>query len=134
MTKIRSQKFKKETAPKLLKIAKDDLYTAEILSTAPKYRPETVLYHIQQSIEKSIKAVLIFCEQAVLLTHDIDVLMAELRPDLKSNLPTGVGELTQYATIRRYTDGDELIDSNDIQEAVKIARFFTKWATSVVHK
>lgn len=132
MTKFRKQKFKIETAKKIIKVAQDDLYAAEILSTAPKSRPETILYHVQQSVEKSLKAVLIHREQAVLLTHDIDVLMSELPEELTRGLPAGVGELTQYATIRRYLDGDELIEKADLVEAIKVAQVFVTWAVKTL--
>lgn len=92
MTKFRKQKFKKEVANKLLKIANDDLYAARILSSASQYRPETVLYHVQQSIEKSLKSVIVWNEQAVPLTHDIGVLMNELGEDFTKN-PLDSGDL-----------------------------------------
>lgn len=114
----------------MLKVARDDIYAAEILSTAPRSRPETILYHVQQSIEKSIKAVTIHRHQAVYLTHDIDVLLSDLPDELTAGLPAGVGELTQYATIRRYLDGDELIESSDIIEAIKLAHVFIDWAAT----
>jgi HEPN domain-containing protein len=128
MIKFKKQKFKPETATKLLKVAQDDLYAAEILATAPKGRPETILYHVQQCIEKSLKAVSIHRGDAITLTHDIDVLIAELPEELTKNLPAGVGELTQYATIRRYLDGEELIEMSDLREAIKVARIFVEWA------
>jgi HEPN domain-containing protein len=128
MVKVRKQKFKLETAQKLLKVAQDDLYAAEILSTAPKARPETILYHVQQSIEKSLKAVQIHRGEAVLLTHDIDLLMAELPSSFIDKLPQGVGELTQYATIRRYLDGEEVLEKEDLLEAIEVGRIFVKWA------
>lgn len=128
MTKFRRQKFKKETSLKLYKVAADDLYAAEILFSAPKYRPETVLYHLQQAIEKAIKSVLISREIAVPLTHDVDLLLAELPVDLTSSLPSGLGELTQYATIRRYLDGEELIEANDILATISAAKTVLAWA------
>lgn len=134
MTKIRRQKFKKETSHKLLKVANDDFYSASILSTAPKFRPETVLYHVQQSIEKAIKSVLIYKELSVLLTRDLDVLIAELPDDVSKNLPSGVGELTQYATIRRYLDGEELIEADDIRESLSVAEVFLNWASGIVNQ
>jgi len=42
MTKYKKQKFKPETALKLLKVARDDIYAAEVLASAPNARPETV--------------------------------------------------------------------------------------------
>jgi HEPN domain-containing protein len=132
VTKHRKQKFKIETAGKLLRVAKDDLYVAEILITAPKCRPETVLYHAQQSVEKAIKAVTIHFGQSVVLTHDLDLLISELPGDLTIALPSEVGELTQYATIRRYLDGDELIEIKDLQAAIDVGRIFIKWAELLV--
>jgi HEPN domain-containing protein len=129
MTKFRRQKFKIETAKKLLKVATDDFYAAEVLLTAPKARPETILYLIQQGIEKSLKAVLIHRQQAVPLTHDLDVLISELPEELIKNLPPGSGELTQYATIRRYLDGEELLERDDLLEALRVGMIFSNWAT-----
>lgn len=51
---------------------------------------------------------------------------------MSQNLPSGVGELTQYATIRRYIDGEELIEPKDILEALKVAQFFLDWATGII--
>lgn len=134
MVKIRKQKFKLETAHKLLKVAKDDLYAAEVLMSAPKARPETILYHVQQSIEKALKAVQIQRGEAVLLTHDIDLLMSELPASLTNGLPQGVGELTQYATIRRYLDGEEILEAEDLTEALKIGTIFVEWASQQVQQ
>lgn len=132
MTKFRTQKYKKETSHKLYKVAQDDLYAAEILFTAPKYRPETVLYHVQQAIEKSAKSVLIFREIAVPLSHDIDLLLSELPNNLTTTLPPSLGELTQYATIRRYLDGEELIEPKDIQAAIAAAKIVLAWAADLI--
>jgi HEPN domain-containing protein len=132
MTKFKQQKFKPETAFKLIKVASDDLYASEILASAPNCRPETVLYHVQQSIEKSVKAILIYREQVVFLTHDIDVLLSLLPTEITSNLPPGAGELTQYATIRRYLDGDELIEKEDILQAIGVAKIFINWAQGLM--
>lgn len=132
MTKFRKQKFKKETSLKLFKVANDDLYAAEVLFSAPKYRAETVLYHVQQAIEKSLKAVLISYELAVPLTHDLDVLTSELPQEIVGSLPTNIGELTQYATIRRYLDGEELLESQDIIAALSVGRQVLVWAQSVL--
>lgn len=124
MTKFRYQKYKKETSLKIFKVAKDDLYSAEFLFTAPKHRPETVLYLIQQSIEKAIKALIIFKEKPVPLTHDLDLLSSELPEEVSKTLPLGIGSLTQYATVQRYLDGDEVITPQDIQEAISVAKKF----------
>ena len=126
--KAKKLKFKIETARTMLKDARDDIYAAEVLATAPHSRPETIMYHVQQCIEKSIKAFTIHCNQAVFLTHDIDVLLSDLAEQEIAMLPHGVGELTQYATVRRYLDGDELIEKSDLLNAIKTGHVFIEWA------
>ena len=58
------------------------------------------------------------------------MLLSDLPAELTSGLPAGVGELTQYATIRRYLDGDELIEKSDLVEAIKIAHVFIDWVAT----
>lgn len=130
---IRTQKFKKDSSYRLIKIAKDDLYAASILATAPLARPETITYHIQQSVEKSLKSVLIFKGIAVPLTHDLEYLLSFLDENLTKGLPTGVGELTQFATIRRYVDGDELIEPSDIARLLEVGKLFNDWADLILN-
>lgn len=120
--------FKKEYAVKLFRIAENDLYAAEFLLNAPKCRPELIIYQAQQAVEKLIKAVLVHQEKPMLLTHDIELLMADLDPDDIQSLPEGAGELTQYATIKRYTEGDEVLSSKDILAAIEVGKIFLNWA------
>lgn len=110
VNKPRFQKFKKQTSLKLYKIAQDDFYSAKVLFSAPQHRPETVIYHVQQCVEKCIKSVIVFLEKPVPLTHDLDFLIQQLPSGLTKDLPQGVGELSQFATIKRYLNGDELIE------------------------
>lgn len=56
MTK--EQKFKKEYAFELLKIAEGDLETTKVLLSASIGRKENVCFNAQQVIEKSLKAIL----------------------------------------------------------------------------
>lgn len=130
--KAKTQKFKPEFAFKLRKIAKDDLYAAEVLSKAPGVRIENIVYHIQQCIEKTIKAALVNLSIPVPLSHDLEVLVGLLPDNFTKSLPSGLGELTQFATLKRYTDGDELIDETDIQELLKLGLFFLNWCDSII--
>lgn len=133
VNKPRFQKFKKETAFKLYKVAQDDLYSARILYSAPQHRPETVIYHAQQCIEKCLKAAIIYFELPVPLTHDLDLLTEQLNPAITTNLPKGIGELTQYATVKRYLDGDELIEKKDIEAAFNTAEIFLNWLKTLIY-
>jgi HEPN domain-containing protein len=132
MVKPRTRKFKQEYAQKLLKIAKDDLFAAQFLFTAPACRPETIGYHVQQSVEKSLKSVMIHLKMEIPMIHDIDGLIRLLPSDLTQNFPEGAGELTQFATLRRYTDGEELIEKKDLEVAIQVGEHFYNWAKSLL--
>lgn len=94
VNKPKFQKFKKETAIKIFKIGEADLHAAKILASALTCRPEIIVYHVQQSVEKSLKSVIIFFEKAVPLTHEIDVLIEQLPYQMTQDFPSGVNELT----------------------------------------
>lgn len=128
VNKPKFQKFKKEYAHKLYRIADNDLYAAEYLVGAAKCRPELIIYQVQQSIEKSIKAVLVFEEKQVPLTHDIELLLSELQSSDQKILPEGAAEFSRFATIKRYTEGDEAYDQKDIQSALQVGKVFLNWA------
>lgn len=89
-----------------------------------------MLYHVQQAIEKSLKSLLISLEKPVPLVHDLDVIVANFSEEIQKELQQNLGELTQYATIRRYVDGDELIEKKDILEIIKIAESVIKFVES----
>jgi HEPN domain-containing protein len=128
VNKPKRQKFKKDYSAKLFRIAENDLYAAEFLTKAPKCRPELIIYQTQQVVEKSIKAVLVSDEKLVPMTHNIEVLMSELSSEDFNILPEGAAELTKFATIKRYTEGDESFDQSDIEASIKMAQIFLNWA------
>lgn len=128
VNKPKRRKFKKEYSYKLLRIAENDLYVGEFLMNAPKCRPEVILFQTQQAIEKSVKAVLVFREQQVPLTHDLEELIAELSTEEISLFPENTPLLSKFATVMRYTEGDEIFSSDDLVAAIKLAKFFLDWA------
>lgn len=132
VNKPKRQKFKKEYSAKLFRIAENDLYVADFLTTAPKCRPELILYQAQQAVEKSIKAVLVFQNKSVPLTHDIQTLCAELDASDSAHLPEGAAELSQFAIAKRYTEGDEIFDQHDLKSAIEIGKIFIEWARNKI--
>ncbi len=132
VNKPKFQKFKKESSVKTFKIAESDLQAAKILASAPACSPEIIVYHVQQSVEKSLKSVIVFLEKAVPLTHEIDLLVDQLPEELIVDFPSGINELTQYATLKRYTDGDELIEKKDILISIDSGQFFLDWARKII--
>lgn len=132
MTK--EQKFKKEYAFELLKIAEGDLETTKALLAASIGRKENVCFNAQQVIEKSIKAVLCFLELPVPFTHNLDILIDRLPKELNLKDTENINELTEYATIRRYEEGTFELDSEDLKKAFELAEITLKWAQKICAK
>lgn len=120
--------FKKEYAKELFQIAENDFVAAKSLATVTEVRRETILFHIEQSVEKTLKAVLCFREKPVPLIHDLYAIIQRFEP---SSLPPGgfaLHDLTPFATIRRYEEGHYIIDDNDLDVALKSAETVLAWA------
>ncbi|MBC7420358.1 MAG: HEPN domain-containing protein [Bdellovibrio sp.] len=127
--------FKKEYAKHLFEIAKGDLDTASALLMAKSPgRIENILYMIQQSVEKSLKAVLIHKQISFPIVHDLGILIALLPVD---DYPPGGfdwAELNPYASIRRYEEGSLPIHRDEIQAAFDAARLVQDWVIAQFQK
>ena len=78
--------YRKEFSSELFRIAEQDLKTAIAMSPIRDIRVENTLFHVEQAIEKSIKAVLVHMERPVPITHDLFAVLQRL--DTK-DLPPG---------------------------------------------
>lgn len=130
MTK--EQKFKKEYAFELLKIAHGDLETTEVLFKSSKGRRENICFNAQQVTEKSIKAVLCYLEIAIPFTHNIDILIDRLPKKYQIDALSHVNELAEYASIRRYEDSNIELDTEDLNAAFNLANTVFQWASGIV--
>lgn len=131
MTKnLKKQLFPKQYSEELLKIAKGDLESAVGLSKINKGRPENIVFIAQQSVEKSIKAVLVHLQIAFPLVHDLGILVA-LLPDEKAP-PEGFAltELNPFASVRRYEEGHLPLTAEEIESSLEIAQKVVLWATN----
>ncbi|MGD0113502.1 MAG: HEPN domain-containing protein [Armatimonadota bacterium] len=94
---------------------------------------ETLCFHAQQAVEKSIKAVLVSVGVEFPKTHNIehlvDMLPAAVRrcPELQA-----VGWLTVYATILRYPGAQGTASVEKLREAVRLAEAVLAWASAIV--
>jgi HEPN domain-containing protein len=124
--------FDKIYAPELLRIATGDLDTARALVGSKKGRVENALFHVQQAVEKSLKAVLVSQGIPVPVVHDIGILLAKLTNSL--NPPHGyeLGELNQYASIRRYEEGVWSPSQEELSRLITIGDEMLTWSTNVV--
>jgi HEPN domain-containing protein len=120
--------FKREYAAELLQIAENDLVAAAALAPIKGVRKETVLFHVEQSVEKALKSVLCYLGKPVPFTHDLYAIIQRFD---ESNMPPGgfaLHDLTPFATIRRYEEGNYLIEENDISIAIDSGELVLAWA------
>jgi HEPN domain-containing protein len=124
--------FKKEYAPELLRIAQNDFLSGQALAQVRQVRKETVLFHFEQAVEKALKSVLCHLGEPIPLTHDIYALVQKF--DASQLPPGGYGlhDLTPFATIRRYEEGNDILDDKDVQAANSITQQVLDWAQKMV--
>lgn len=118
--------FKPEYAPELMRLAGEDLRAARILFDG-KARPETILFLLEQAVEKALKAVICHKGQPVPLTHDLEVILCKL---VDENPPGGyeLSELTPYGTIRRYEESRSLLTSDELKASLDAGQKVVAWA------
>ncbi len=129
---LKKRLFKKEYSMELLKIALGDLESSEILFSAKSGRPENVVFMAQQSVEKSIKAVLVYLQIAFPMVHDLGILIA-LLPDAKAP-PDGfeLTELNPFASVRRYEEGNLPLTSEELEVSLAAAKRVYAWAIKII--
>lgn len=111
----------------MLRIAEADLESAKALIDTAKGRPETACFLAQQCIEKSIKAVLISLGIPVPLVHDAGVLVAKLPQSLTPPKGYDLSELTVFATLLRYREGDSILTKEQIEIVLETAAEVLAW-------
>ncbi len=130
---VKDKVFKKQFASELFRIAQNDLQAAKTLNADALVRKETAMLMIQQCVEKSLKALLCSVEAGIPQTHDLSLIVDRIR--LASiNIPTIVAntdfeELTPFATLHRYEDGNFEISEEDMQQAIELATIIIDWVT-----
>lgn len=130
MTKERL--FKKEYAKELLAIAKDDLKGAEVLAAANLQRQEMALFHIQQAVEKALKALLCWLGIPVPLVHSLSIIQDRIPRKYQVPFADSLEDLTQFATIRRYEEGIALFTAEEISSALELGHKITEWVAEQI--
>lgn len=85
----------------------------EDLAAAQRLLPEIVnqaAFHIQQAMEKTLKALMVAKRQEIRKTHDISLLMSLVRPLWPDIIPQcfPIAELTEWYLVSRYPGLDEV--------------------------
>ncbi|WP_232421959.1 HEPN domain-containing protein [Leptospira interrogans] len=92
-------------------------------------------YHAQQSVEKSIKAILIQSKVNFKFTHNIKNLIASLPQEIeKPNFFKDLPILTDYAVSTRYPEDYEEILLSEYKTAIFLAQQTFDWAEAILKK
>lgn len=84
---------------------------------------DTVCYHVQQCVEKYLKALLVFQDMQVPHVHDVRLLVERLPFDVQPDLtPEERERLTEYAVTTRYPGDYDPISRAEARRGVQIAR------------
>ena len=117
-----------------LRHAQSDLHLAQLARHQPSVLPEQVCFHAQQAAEKALKAVLLKWKIDFPFTHDIEELL-QLAERGGVSLPSEVansGALTPYAVETRYPGSLEELDSDQVDEALRVAGRVVQWAITLL--
>lgn len=116
-----------EVADLLLGKAESDLSAARVLAADADQQDDVVGFHLQQAVEKSLKAVLAVRGFEIPRTHDLD-LLSRLVGRGSEGLPdelADVKQLSPWAVATRYDDSDASLDR---EAAIKIGEKSASWA------
>lgn len=112
-----------DEAKRWLRLAKDDLGTAELAAQSTLIAPHIGCYHAQQSVEKALKSILILLQIRFPFHHDLD--------ELRDLIPNGwevrlkhpsLGALTQWISQSRYPGNWPEATDQDARDAFREAR------------
>jgi HEPN domain-containing protein len=94
-------------------------------------RRENTLFHIEQVVEKSLKAVLCKLETPVPFTQELDILLDRLPEGILPPSAEELSDLTQFATLRRYEEARADFSDEELQSAYRLAHSVLVWAKKV---
>ena len=81
----------------------------------------TICFHAQQSVEKNLKAFLVYHDVDFPRTHDVDFLLSECQKIDKRNFEVDLKSLTEYGVSVRYPDDFFIPGTKETKEYVEIA-------------
>jgi HEPN domain-containing protein len=94
---------------------------------------EDLCFQLQQSVEKALKGLLIYYEIEPEFTHDIEILLKELKNFIE--IPVNIKEaaqLTNYAVQTRYPGEYEEITKEEYESSMKIANICLDWVENKI--
>lgn len=112
--------------------AESDLEYAQA-ATGPRVMLEARCFHLQQAVEKSLKALLVRSGSEAPWTHSLRLLRDLLPADIA--VPNEVEEavrLTKYAVETRYPASALPVTEDEYREALHLARVVVEWAAGII--
>ena len=94
---------------------------------------EDLCFQVQQAVEKALKGLLIFYNVEPEFTHNIELLIDELKKF--TDIPEKINEateLTNYAVQTRYPGEYDEITKEEYEKAVKIAKDCLDWVENKI--
>lgn len=94
---------------------------------------EELCFHAQQTVEKSLKGLLVAKGISFPKTHNIRVLIDSLPKDMV--LPAEIEKtagLTDYAVMSRYPSALEPVSEEEYQEAIRLAEVVIEWVKKYI--
>ena len=111
--------------------AESDLELAKLKSSNILF--ETLCFHIQQAVEKAMKALLISKSVEFPKTHNLKILIDLLPDDL--SVPEKILKsawLTEYAVSSRYPGDYDPITEEEYKKALSLAEYIVKWVQDLL--
>ncbi len=121
-------KFEQKYALELLRIADQDLESAKFLVGQTKPRVENIFLLAQQALEKALKGVLCWKNHPIPFVHEIGILVTKIE-GIGIPPPFGyqLNSLSEFATIRRYLEGQEAWTQEEIAEVLIQVTLAIEW-------
>jgi HEPN domain-containing protein len=117
----------KNSAQTFYYFAEQDLAAAKLLLASDEIDIQLIMFHLQQSVEKLLKAILSHLQVEITRTHDIERLIVICR-DNGVNLPAFVedlADLSLFAVEGRYAlIHDDMYDAEEFVRAVENLKDF----------
>jgi HEPN domain-containing protein len=96
---------------------------------------EDLCFQLQQAAEKSLKGLLIYYGIEPEFTHNIEILLKELKShtEIPENIKVAV-QLTNYAVQTRYPGEYDEITKEEYEESIKIAADCLEWVENKIRE
>jgi len=128
---------KTENALIWLKRAESNFARAAIGKSDEKILYEDLCFDCQQTVEKSLKALLVLYNQESIITHSISLLLSNIQEYIPIVIPDFVNEsviLTDYAVQTRYPGFYEAVIEDDYKIALHLAGQVLDWVKEEIEK